>query len=63
MKGADCCSRVNFVVKRRSLRKEREQRDTEWFNLINKVSESVVEICFSPFTRLTRSSGFALKFW
>lgn len=44
MKGADYCSRVNFVVKRGGLGKGREERGTEWFNLINKVSERVVEI-------------------
>lgn len=36
--------RVNFVVRRGSLGKEREERGGEWFNLINAVSERVVEI-------------------
>lgn len=44
VKGGDYCLRVNFVVKWGSLGKEREGRGAEWFNLINTVSERVVEI-------------------
>lgn len=44
VKGDDYSLRVNFVVKRSSLGKGREERGAERFHLINKAPERVVEI-------------------
>lgn len=46
--GTDFCLRVKFVVKSGSLRKGKEERGSEWLNLINKMSETELARFHSP---------------
>lgn len=48
VEGTDFCLRVKFVVKSGSLRKGKEERGSEWLNLINKMSETELARFHSP---------------